>query len=986
MNFRNTALLLVVLPILAIIIAPPATASPNQPAGVITLVSRDSNGVQAAFGSFTPSVSADGRYVAFQSSSANLVPNDSNNFEDDIFVHDRLLGHTALISRHTNGAPGDGNSIAPSISADGRYVAFTSEATTLVDGDTNGVADIFVHDRQEGQTTRVSVHSNGPQGNDSSHTPSMSGDGRYVAFASHADNLIANDTAECWAWGLFETCIDIFVHDRLSGQTKLVSRRKDGTQANQHSISPAISANGRYVVFRTDSSNLTPPEYGSNFHIFRHDLQEGDTIKVSVHSNGTDADGSSGSPAISADGNIIAFSSEAANLIDNDPNGARADVFVRVVEPPATALISRHTNGAVGADQVVGSTVNAISADGRFIAFYSDATNLVDGDTNERWDVFLHDRLEHTTVVVSWPAGGGLGNGYAKDPTLSGDGRTVVFASSATNLIASDANGNGYDIFAHALDAVAPLYEITGRITAPDGSPLADVLIDYNGGQTRTGPTGAYAISGLPPGAYTITPRAAGVTFAPRRQTVSQLPAAGVDFVGYGHQALAGRFAPYLRIHPDDGMVPIGVDFALDHATCIRHYVGLAGQCVSSGPLTEALLGQWPWQDDDQAFIDFAGDPGADGDDAGGSQRYYLDHMRDDADAVIYASVWEAPDGATTYVRYWLYWFYNSWRIWGGLNHHEGDWEYVQIALDALMEPSRVAYAQHAGIHIGRFKVSGGSRRDWDDLVEPINRQGDHPILYPGLGSHASYFGPHSYLVSLDDAAGLGAPLVQPAVRLMPAGASWATFRGRWGEKPIDIDHPLIDGFSGPRSPGLGAQWGDPAQWAAALPWDEASAIHIFKPRATAALNCQLGVVTLTGRRFGYLDGVPYVEVDSGEYVTNESAGTTTVILHDYSAVIRRVERRGDCASDARSAPALALEFVRDGHLITWQHTLPPNWNPNTSVAIVEPDAGSLLRVDLNGDGVIDVSSPPAEVHIEPVVPPELRPAPAVYLPAVVDR
>lgn len=134
-----------------IIIAPPATASPNQPAGVITLVSRDSNGVQAAFGSFKPSVLLTARYVAFQSSSANLVPNDSNNFEDDIFVHDRLLGHTELISRHTNGAPGDINSTAPSILADGRYVAFTSEATTLVDGDTNGVADIFVHDRQEGK-------------------------------------------------------------------------------------------------------------------------------------------------------------------------------------------------------------------------------------------------------------------------------------------------------------------------------------------------------------------------------------------------------------------------------------------------------------------------------------------------------------------------------------------------------------------------------------------------------------------------------------------------------------------------------------------------------------------------------------------------------------------------------------------------------------------------------------------------------------------
>ena len=201
-------------------------------------VSLASDGTQGNGGSGYPSISTDGRYVAFYSGASNLVSGDTNN-KGDVFVHDQQSGQTERVSVASDGTQGIGDSLDPSISADGRYVAFSSWANNLVSGDTNIKPDVFVYDRQSEQTTRVSVTSDGTQGNGYSERPSISADGRYVAFDSIASNLVSGDTGH----------EDVFVHDLQSGQTERVSVASDGTQGNDDSWYPSISADGRYVAF-----------------------------------------------------------------------------------------------------------------------------------------------------------------------------------------------------------------------------------------------------------------------------------------------------------------------------------------------------------------------------------------------------------------------------------------------------------------------------------------------------------------------------------------------------------------------------------------------------------------------------------------------------------------------------------------------------------------------------------------------------------------
>jgi hypothetical protein len=248
---------------------------------------------------------------------------DDNQFKN-IFVRDTLTDEDAEVTASITGGEPNGLSFSPSISADGRYVAFYSEASNLINGDTNGVGDVFVYDLQTDQRTRVSVRSNGAQGNGESFVGGISNDGRYVVFASAASNLVDHDTN-----GLE----DVFIHDRQTGQTTRVSINTNGAQGNDESILARISSNGRYVVFRSLATNLVSGDTNGVADIFMHDRQSGDTRRVSVGSNGTQANDASpvlGSDfSISADGKYLAFASEATNLVatETDTNGA-SDVFI----------------------------------------------------------------------------------------------------------------------------------------------------------------------------------------------------------------------------------------------------------------------------------------------------------------------------------------------------------------------------------------------------------------------------------------------------------------------------------------------------------------------------------------------------------------------------------------------------------------------------------------------------------------------------------
>ncbi len=212
-----------------------------------------------------PSISADGRYIAFTSSASNLVPGDTNR-NSDVFVHDTVTGTTSRVSIDSDGHQANGSSWHPSISADGRHIAYGSRASNLVAGDSNGRDDVFVHDTVTGTTRRVSIDSNGNQASSDLEAPSISADGRYIAFTSQASNLVAGDT---------NGADDVFVHDTLTGTTRRVSTNSDGDQANASSMDPRISANGRYIAFYSYASNLVPGDTNGKLDVFVYDTLGG---------------------------------------------------------------------------------------------------------------------------------------------------------------------------------------------------------------------------------------------------------------------------------------------------------------------------------------------------------------------------------------------------------------------------------------------------------------------------------------------------------------------------------------------------------------------------------------------------------------------------------------------------------------------------------------------------------------------------------------
>jgi Tol biopolymer transport system component len=397
----------------------------------IQLVSVDSSGAQGNNDSYEPMLSEDGRYVAFSSRAANMVPGDTNGI-CDVFVHDRQTKTTERVSVDSNGVQGDSDSYAPSISADGRYVAFYSYATNLVSGDTNGTFDIFVYDRQTKTTERVSVDSAGVQGNGSSEAHSISADGRYVAFSSDASNLVTGDT---------NGTTDVFVYDRQTDAIRRVSVNATGTEGNGSSVFPSISADGRYVAFYSFARNLVTPHTGSYYDIFVYDLQTNDIKLVSVNSTGVQGNDHSSKPSISADGRYVTFSSSASNLVTGDSN-SKEDIFVYDRQTNAIQRVSVNSTGAQGNDD---SNMASISADGRYVAFRSGASNLVPGDTGAFYDIFVYDRQTNAIKRVNVDPSGAEGNMGGFDPCISADGQYVVFYSSSTNFV-PDTNGFA-DIF-----------------------------------------------------------------------------------------------------------------------------------------------------------------------------------------------------------------------------------------------------------------------------------------------------------------------------------------------------------------------------------------------------------------------------------------------------------------------------------------------------------------------------------------------------------
>ena len=400
-------------------------------------VSIASDGTQANSNSQHSSISADGRYVAFSSYASNLVAGDTNDTMD-VFLHDRQTGTTSRVSVASDGTEGNFDSFVPSISADGRFVAFLSDASTLVAGDAYST-DVFVHDRLTGVTSLISVASDGVEGHYATGKASISADGRYVAFNSSVSNVVSGDT---------NNSIDVFVHDRLTGFTSRVSVASDLTEANDVSVNPSLSADGRYVTFGSRASNLVVGDTNNTFDAFVHDLLTGATSRVSVASDLTEGNGDSFadfSCSISADGVRVTFISSASNLVVGDTNNA-TDVFVHDRLTGVTSRVSAASDLSEANNE---SYSPSISADGRFIAFFSDASNLVNRDTNGVSDAFVHDLLTGLTSRVSVRTAVVQANGGSYDFTsISADGRYVAFSSDASNLVVRDTNRT-LDVFVH---------------------------------------------------------------------------------------------------------------------------------------------------------------------------------------------------------------------------------------------------------------------------------------------------------------------------------------------------------------------------------------------------------------------------------------------------------------------------------------------------------------------------------------------------------
>lgn len=407
-------------------------------------VSTDSSGGQANSYSFDAALSQDGLLCAFDSLANNLVPGDANGVYD-VFLKDRTSGITELISVDSSGVQGNRDSFLPFMSPDGRFVIFSSLSNNLVSGDTNGKYDVFLRDRQLGTTERVSIRGAGLQGNDDSFGLGVSADGNSIYFESNATNLVANDT---------NASGDVFVRNRLTGKTTRVSVDSSGAEGNSYSWFGGMASDASAVCFYSAATNLVGNDFNNKVDIFLHDMTTLATTRISTDPSGNDSDGNSVIPRMSSDGRFTVYRSAATNLIPNDTNGFE-DVYVYDRAAGVSDRVSIDSYGGEANDNsldVPGSpdinTYGAISTDGQFVVFDSQATNLVDGDTNGATDIFVHNRFTGLTQRISVDSTGAQSNDIALYGTISNDGSVAAFQSIATNLVASDTNGDS-DVFAH---------------------------------------------------------------------------------------------------------------------------------------------------------------------------------------------------------------------------------------------------------------------------------------------------------------------------------------------------------------------------------------------------------------------------------------------------------------------------------------------------------------------------------------------------------
>lgn len=438
-----------------------------DPEGVTHLVSASRRGEPGDAASNSASISGDGRFVAFESNAENLVSSKTYEGEDissgdlsgyDVFVADRARHTLQAVSVAPSGGPANGESGVAFMSGNGRYVAFESLASNLVKGDTNGAADVFVRDLVTHRTELVSVTSSGAQqqldpvakledpsrlGCSCYMFPTLSYDGRYVAFSSSASNLVAGD---------HNNAVDVFVRDRKKGRTERVSVDSSGREQetnagdsseNARFLNPSISGDGRFVSFRSSAGNLARDDNNRSYDMFVHDRVTRTTERITSAPGPANVEDDDQpyyvqpdpgvSKALSFDGRYVAFSASPLPTV----GPSEVHIFVYDRKTGRTKQVDVSSSGQRG-EYGPGDSARspAVSADGRYVAFLSAASNLVAGDENGATDVFVHDQKTATTIrLTGAPA---AGEGPCEDcgssrPSISADGSIVAFESTLVN-------------------------------------------------------------------------------------------------------------------------------------------------------------------------------------------------------------------------------------------------------------------------------------------------------------------------------------------------------------------------------------------------------------------------------------------------------------------------------------------------------------------------------------------------------------------------
>lgn len=486
-------------------------AAPAGAAGVTVRASSSTAGGEGTGFSNGSTLSDNGRWVAFSSEADNLVAGDTN-LTADVFIRDRFTETTILASVDRDGGPADGYSAEAWISGNGRFVAFMSEATDLVADDTNDSADVFVRDLDTGVTERVSVPSTDDELIDGvSFEPSISDDGRFVEFQSDSEMIVADD---------FNGSEDVFVRDRLLGTTARASVATNGAETDFGAYEGVISGNGANVAFTTDTG-LVGTDINDEDDVYRRSLTAGTTNRVSSASSGL---GGGYSAAISDDGGFVAFVSDYQLSGPGADANFLPDVYVRNTTAGSTARVSLTGANATPNNLSIGPS---ISDDGRYVAYYTLATDLGAADANATFDVWLRDRTLSTNTRLSVDNTGGDPNESSEVPFVAGGGGFVSFQSPATDLTPPD--GTYVDVFVRAL-ADPPVGTAPGVPTAVSavaggvagtavvsftppaangGAPITGYSVTSAPGVTVVGGTASpITVAGLAPGAYTFTVRA----------------------------------------------------------------------------------------------------------------------------------------------------------------------------------------------------------------------------------------------------------------------------------------------------------------------------------------------------------------------------------------------------------------------------------------------------------------------------------------------